>query len=126
MVGDSMAGIIQFNSGIIGAITLGVGDYLDNTATGVITTAVNSAAAVLGVGGAASVTNAGFISGSGKYGFGVRLTAGGTITNSGIIGASGQSGDAIRLDSGGNVYNAVSGTIDGSGRYGHGLMAYSG
>ncbi len=78
-----------FNSGSIGmTVTLAGGGVLTNKTTGQITAAGN---AVHGIGGAATVVNAGTVIGTG--GIGIELLAGGTIVDSGAI--SGGSGTAV-------------------------------
>src|SRR4029077_3756986 len=67
------------NSGSIsGPVTLTGGDYLDNQATGIIT---STGDAVVGTTSPNTVVNAGTIESSGTTGSGVRLAAGGSGTN---------------------------------------------
>ena len=107
------------NSGSISnGLTLTAGGYLDNTTTGIVTFYGAYDAAVLGIGGASSVTNAGSIVASGSHSSGVRLEAGGSVANTGTIGSSGPFGYGVKLDAGGSVINGAGGAttalIEGS------------
>jgi hypothetical protein len=113
-------------TGAIAGVTLNAGDYLQTFPGGRIT--INSAygAAVRGIGGPSTVTNAGSIIASGFRSAGVRLEAGGTVTNSGTIGSNGYSGYGVRLSAGGTVINDASGSIGVFANFSRGIQTDGG
>jgi len=103
----SFGGQVQLN---------GTGATLDNQQGATVATAAYGANAVVGNVAGVSVTNAGTIAGTGTYGAGVVLYAGGNVTNTGTI-LGGPRGQGIVLSSGGTVTNESTGVILG-GSYG--------
>src|SRR5579872_2621315 len=113
-------------TGTLPGVTLNAGDYLETFPGALITTNSAYGAAVLGIGGPASITNAGSIIALGFRSDGVRLEAGGTIANSGTIGSSGSIGYGIRLSAGGTVINDATGSIGVFANFSRGIQADSG